>query len=264
MGHPTLCFMTRITFAAADRSGSNTGDARRTTGMVFQHRTLGQRVLFGSGHAARYVAEEMDRIGARRPMMIPARTELTAARSVAAGIAPTLWWDDVAQHVPVEKAESARAAAADVAVDALICVGGGSTTGLAKAVALTTGLPIVAVPTTYAGSEATDVWGMTENHAKTTGVHSRVLPVAVVYDAELSRTLPVDLSVASGLNGLAHCVDSLWAPKSDPINRALALEGARALAQALPGIVADPNDLVAREQALYGTHLAAVAFASAW
>lgn len=196
-------------------------------------------------------------------MAIASATERRFSEIALAEVTVTLWWDDVVQHVPAEKAKAARVAATEADIDLIICVGGGSTTGLAKAVALTTGIPIVAVPTTYAGSEATNMWGMTEDRTKTTGIDDRVLPVAVVYDAELSKTLPVGLSVASGLNGLAHCVDSLWAPKTDPINQALALEGARALALALPNIVATPEDLTAREQALYGCYLAAVAFASA-
>ena len=128
-------------------------------------------------------------------------------------------------HVPVPVAERARAAASEHSVDVVISVGGGSATGLAKAIALTSGLPVIAVPTTYAGSEATDVWGLTDDAHKITGSDPRVLPRAVVYDASLTLTLPVDLSVASGLNGLAHCVDALWAPRADPINAALATEG---------------------------------------
>jgi maleylacetate reductase len=166
-------------------------------------------------------------------------------------------------HVPVPVAERARAAAAAHDVDAIVSVGGGSTTGLAKAVALTSGLPVVAVPTTYAGSEATNVWGLTEGARKTTGVDPRVLPRAVVYDAGLMLSLPVDLSVASGLNALAHCVDSMWAPSADPINTALAAEGIRALDAGLPLVVADPEGLPGREQSLYGAYLSAVAFASA-
>jgi maleylacetate reductase len=233
------------------------------TSMLFEHTTLGQRVLFGTGRAAAYVAAEIDRLGATRPMVIAAEPERALAEMATADIAPALWWDQVVQHVPVEVAEAARAAAGEHQVDVLVSVGGGSTTGLAKAIALTTGIPIIAVPTTYAGSEATNVWGLTEDRTKTTGVDERVLPVTVVYDAELSKTLPVGLSVASGLNGMAHCVDSLWAPRANPINQALALEGARALNLALRGIVADADDLEAREQALYGCYLAAVSFASA-
>jgi alcohol dehydrogenase class IV len=166
-------------------------------------------------------------------------------------------------HVPVDVAGRARDVAKAHDAEVLVCVGGGSTTGLAKAVALTTGLPIVAVPTTYAGSEATDVWGLTEAGRKTTGVDPRVLPRAVVYDASLMLGLPVATSVASGLNALAHCVDALWGPRTDPIDQALALEGIRALSSGLPAVVADPRALDGREQTLYGAYLAAVAFASA-
>lgn len=231
--------------------------------MHFTHTTLGQRVLFGRGRAAEHVAAEVELLGASRPMVIAGEFERALAETAAASLTPELWWDKVVQHVPKEVADEARSAASEHAIDVMVCVGGGSTTGLAKAVALTTGIPIIAVPTTYAGSEATNVWGMTEERTKTTGVDDRVLPASVVYDAELSKSLPVGLSVASGLNGMAHCVDSLWAPKADPINQALALEGARALNLALRGIVADADDLAAREQALYGCYLAAVSFASA-
>ncbi|MFL4474480.1 maleylacetate reductase [Paeniglutamicibacter sp. MACA_103] len=231
--------------------------------LKFEHTTLGQRVLFGTGQAAKHVAAEISRLGVTRPMVIAGAPERALAEVATAEIVPALWWDEVIQHVPAEVAEKARAAAAIESVDVIVCVGGGSTTGLAKAVALTTGLPVIAVPTTYAGSEATNVWGLTEDRTKTTGTDPRVLPTTVVYDADLSKTLPVGLSVASGLNGMAHCVDSLWAPNADPINQALALEGARALGLALRGIVANPDDMDAREQALYGCYLAAVSFASA-
>ncbi|MDQ0821560.1 maleylacetate reductase [Arthrobacter sp. V4I6] len=231
--------------------------------LVFEHVALGQRVLFGTGKAAENLAAEVERLGARKVMVIASEFEATIADVVCAGISPVLRWDEVVMHVPVEVAEKARAAAAEHEIDLLVCVGGGSTTGLAKAVALTSGIPIVAVPTTYAGSEATNVWGLTEAARKTTGVDDRVLPVSVVYDAGLTLSLPVDMSVASGLNGMAHCIDSLWAPRADPINAALAAEGIRALNQCLPLIKADPQDLQGREQALYGAYLSAVAFASA-
>ena len=195
-----------------------------------------------AGGAAEAVAEEVDALGrdagdgdrvARRRRARPARSRPALPVAVL--------HDEVVEHVPVEVAERARAAAAGHDVDALVSVGGGSTTGLAKAVALTTGLPIVAVPTTYAGSEATDVWGLTEGGRKTTGVDPRVLPRAVVYDASLTLSLPVRLSVASGLNALAHCVDSMWAPRADPIDQALAREGIRALAPGLPRVVERPG-----------------------
>jgi maleylacetate reductase len=231
--------------------------------LVFAHETLGQRVLFGTGRAGENLSAEVSRLGAKRVMVIASEAEATVAAKVAASISVALTYDDVAPHVPVEKAEKARAAAAEADADLLVCIGGGSTTGLAKAIAMTTGIPIVAVPTTYAGSEATNVWGLTEAARKTTGTDGRVLPATVVYDAELTLSLPAELSVASGLNALAHCVDSMWAPRADPINQALAAEGIRALAAGLPAVKADPAGIEGREQCLYGAYLAAVAFASA-
>ncbi|MFF2379136.1 maleylacetate reductase [Streptomyces sp. NPDC058108] len=231
--------------------------------MRFLHDTLPQRVRFASGEAAESLGDEVAALGARRVMVIAGAAERALAERVTGGLPVVHLHDEVVMHVPVEVAERARAAAAAHDADVLVSVGGGSTTGLAKAVALTTGLPIVAVPTTYAGSEATPVWGLTEGSAKTTGTDPRVLPRAVVYDAALTLGLPADLSAASGLNAVAHCVDSLWAPRTDPVNQALAAEGVRALRTGLPLVVKEPDALPGREQALYGAYLSALAFASA-
>jgi maleylacetate reductase len=231
--------------------------------MRFVHDTLAQRVRFGSGEAAEMLVAEIEELGARRVMVIAAPAEGELARRIAVDLPVAVHHDEVVMHVPVPVADRARAAATAAGADALVSIGGGSTTGLAKAVALTTGLPIVAVPTTYAGSEATNVWGLTEEARKTTGVDARVLPRTVVYDASLTLTLPLEMTVASGLNALAHCVDSLWGPRVDPINAALAAEGMRALRDGLSRVVADPRDLTGREHALYAAYLAAVAFASA-
>jgi alcohol dehydrogenase class IV len=231
--------------------------------MRFIHETLGQRVRFATGEAADGVANEMQEIGAQRVMVVVSPNRAQLARRVTSDVPVALVHDEVVMHVPLPVAERAREAASDHDIDALVCIGGGSATGLAKAIALTSDLPIVAVPTTYAGSEATPVWGLTDEGKKTTGTDHRVLPRSVVYDASLTLSLPVDVSVASGLNALAHCVDSMWAPQADPINMALALEGARALNAALRMVVKDPKALPGREQALYGAYLSAVSFASA-
>jgi alcohol dehydrogenase class IV len=196
-------------------------------------------------------------------MVIAGTGAAALADSVTAGVPVVVRHTEVAMHVPTDVADRAREVAEAHQVDVLVSVGGGSTTGLAKAVALTTGLPVVAVPTTYAGSEATSVWGLTEGSRKRTGTDPRVLPRAIVYDATLTLSLPVEMSVASGLNALAHCVDSMWAPRTDPIDHAIALEGIRALTEGLPRVVAAPHDVEGREQTLYGAYLAAVAFASA-
>ncbi|QDO88116.1 maleylacetate reductase [Ornithinimicrobium ciconiae] len=236
--------------------------------MSFVHDTLAQRVILGSGLAAQAVADEVTRLGRRRVMVVAGGSEAGLADQIAeglvsAGLQVTLRWGEVRQHVPLELARRAQAAAARADIDVIVSVGGGSTTGLAKAIAMEVDAPILAVPTTYAGSEATTMWGLTDGGTKTTGDDPRVLPATVIYDAELTTSLPVDLTVASGLNGLAHCVDSLWAPRANPINAAMALEGARALATGLPAVVADPGDLEGRERCLYGAYLAALSFASA-
>jgi maleylacetate reductase len=229
----------------------------------FEHESLPQRVVFASHEAADRVADEVARLGGTRVMPIVAESDAAVAESVIGTLPVAVHHTEVVMHVPVEVAERARVVAEQRDVDVLVSIGGGSTTGLAKAVALTTGLPIVAVPTTYAGSEATNVWGLTEAGRKTTGVDARVLPRVVVYDASLMLSLPLEMSVASGLNALAHCVDSMWAPRVDPVDQALALEGIRALREGLPRVVADPEGITGREQALYGAYLSAVAFASA-
>jgi maleylacetate reductase len=229
--------------------------------MRFVHETLPQRVAFATGGAREAVAAEVAALGASRAMLIGHDAERIAP--IAAAIPVAVRHDEVVMHVPVAVADRARAAAARGDVDVLVCVGGGSTTGLAKAVALTTGLPIVAVPTTYAGSEATDVWGLTQAGTKTTGTDPKVLPRSIVYDATLLTTLPADLAVASGMNALAHCVDAMWGPRADPIDRALAGEGIRGLAAGLPRVADEPTSVDGVEQTLYGAYLAAVAFASA-
>lgn len=231
--------------------------------LTFTHKTLASRVLFGAGRAVDNVKAEVERLDAARVMVITTRSQASLAQAISDVVPVALTWTDVAQHVPIETALQARRAAAQAGIDVIVAAGGGSTTGLAKAVALTSGIPIIAVPTTYAGSEATDVWGLTENGRKTTGSDPRVLPVAIVYDALLTMSLPIGLSVASGLNAIAHCVDSLWAPKADPVNAALATDGIRALDTGLRSIVAAPDDASGRDQALLGTYLAATAFASA-
>ena len=233
------------------------------TTLTFEHQSYSQRVVFGAGAARTGLAAEVERLGARRVLLVAAPSAGGITPELTAGLPLAGQVDDVRMHVPVEVAAAARQRAGQTGADLLLAVGGGSATGTAKAVALTTGLPIVAVPTTYAGSEVTPVWGLTENGRKTTGVDERVLPRTVVYDPELTRTLPRELSIASGLNALAHCVDSLWAPRANPVDTALALEGARALAEGLPLVHADPAGLDGRSAMLYGAYLGALAFAGA-
>ena len=184
--------------------------------VIFAHRTLAQRVALAPGEAAGRVRAELDLLAAPTVMVIAANRSRLLMDDLAART--RLQWNEIVQHVPVELAERARAAAARAEVDTIVAIGGGSAIGLAKAIALTRPAKIIAVPTTYAGSEATNVWGLTDAEGKRTGVDDRVLPIAVVYDPELVLSMPAELAVASGLNAVAHCVDALWAPRADPIN----------------------------------------------
>jgi maleylacetate reductase len=161
-------------------------------------------------------------------------------------------------HVPAEVAAAARDRAQRLDADCCVAMGGGSTTGLAKAIALTSELPILAIPTTYAGSEMTPIWGFTENGVKKTGRDLRVLPRTVIYDPTLTLALPVAMSVTSGINAIAHCVEALYARDANPIISLIAEEGIRALAGSLPEIVKQPDHLEARSNALYGAWLGGV------
>jgi maleylacetate reductase len=158
-------------------------------------------------------------------------------------------------HVPAEVAARAVEVARETGADGCVAVGGGSAIGLGKAIALRTGLPLIAVPSTYSGSEMTSVWGLTENGVKRTGRDPRVQPRCVVYDPELTLGLPVPLSVTSGINALAHAAEALYAPDGSPLVSLMAEEGVRAMAGALPQVAAAPGDPEARGRALYGAWL---------
>jgi alcohol dehydrogenase class IV len=229
----------------------------------FDHTSLGQRVLFRSGGAVELVQRAVDDLGLRRPLLIASGSARPVADRLAEVLDVAARIDGVVQHVPAEDVARAAALAGESGADAVVSVGGGSAVGLAKGVARSTGLPIVAVPTTFAGSEATDVWGETADGRKTTGSDPRVLPKAIVYDAALTLGLDAPAAVESGLNALAHAVDGFWAPRADPINTALGTEALRTLVPGLLAVVEAPDDLEARERVVSGAYLAAVAFASA-
>jgi maleylacetate reductase len=233
--------------------------------LAFTYEGLPGRIVFGAGSARERLADEVRDLGAQRVLLIAAEAEAELAAQLSAPLGATVLarFDGVRPHVPVTVAAAAAAVARDNAADCLLSIGGGSTTGTAKAVALETGLPIVAVPTTYAGSEVTPVWGSTEGQRKVTGRSAKVLPRVVVYDPELTFGLPAQITAASGMNALAHCVEALYAPGRNPISSLVALEGIEALASSIPRAVTDPGDPAARSGALYGAYLAGSAFAVA-
>jgi maleylacetate reductase len=226
----------------------------------FTYDGLPGRVVFGVGSVER-LGEELDRLGARRVLAL-------AGKRAVDGLVERLGdrcagaFTDVQQHVPVELAERALAVARELDADCLVAMGGGSATGLAKAVALRHQAPIVCVPTTYSGSEVTPIWGLTGPDGKQTGRDPRALPRVVVYDPALTVGLPAEVTGPSGMNALAHCAEALYAPGANPVTSLLAEEGARALHRGLPLAVADPADLAARSDALLGAWLAGAALAA--
>ncbi len=158
-------------------------------------------------------------------------------------------------HVPIETAREALGFALALNADCALAVGGGSTTGLGKAIALESRLPVIAVPTTYAGSEATSIYGLTEAGIKRTGRDARVLPKLVIYDPELTLSLPLGMTISSGLNGIAHSAEALYSHDGNPIASLMAEDGVRSVAKALRALHRDPTDLDARGDALYGAWL---------
>ncbi|MDO8434732.1 MAG: maleylacetate reductase [Candidatus Binatus sp.] len=223
----------------------------------FLYEALPCRVIFGVGSLER-LPEEVERIHARRALVLSTPEQSGEARSIAErlGEKSTGVFAKAAMHVPIETAESARDEAKRLGADCCVAVGGGSTTGLAKAIALVSELPIIAIPTTYAGSEMTPIWGLTQGGIKKTGRDLRVLPRTVIYDPTLTLTMPPSLSGASGMNAIAHCVEALYAEDANPIISLMAEEGIRALAASLPVVVKAPRNLDARGAALYGAWLA--------
>lgn len=214
------------------------------------------RVIFGAGSLSR-LAQEIDALGARKALVLSTPEQRDSAEKVAAllGARAAGVFDRAVMHVPIEVAREARELARQLGADCAVAIGGGSTTGLGKAIALDSGLPIVAIPTTYAGSEMTPIYGITEAGLKKTGRDVRVLPRTVIYDPELTLTLPASLSVTSGINAIAHAAEGLYAVDRNPIMDLMAEEGIAALGRALPRIVENGVDAEARSDALYGAWL---------
>jgi alcohol dehydrogenase class IV len=178
------------------------------------------------------------------------------------GVAVVGAFDGAQMHTPVRVTEEALAYLSSLNANGIISIGGGTTTGLSKAIALRTDLPQLVLPTTYAGSEMTPILGETENGVKTTQRSTKVLPETVIYDVELTLDMPAQLAGVSGMNAIAHSVEALYARDGNPVITAIALESVRSLARALPVIRTDPASHDARTQALYGAWLAGICLGS--
>jgi maleylacetate reductase len=232
---------------------------------VFTYNSLSVRVIFGPGTSRRRLAEELELMGVNRILLIATERERKLVEELTAPLGDCIVgvFTNVKPHVPVKVAEEARELAGKLKADCLLSIGGGSTIGTAKAIALEMQLPIVAVPTTYAGSEMTPVWGLTSGQRKTTGISRDVLPKVVIYDPELTFSLPRFITGPSAMNAMAHCVEAFYAPNANPITSLMAEEGIKALARGLPVAIEKPEDIEGRSEVLYGAYLAGAAFAGA-
>jgi len=222
----------------------------------FVYNAQAARVIFGAG-SLQHLGREIDALGARKALVLSTPEQRASAEMIADLLGPRAAgvFDRAVMHVPMETAREARELARKLGADCAVAIGGGSTTGLGKAIALDSGLPILAIPTTYAGSEMTSIYGITEGGLKKTGKDARVLPRTVIYDPELTLSLPVRMSVTSGINALAHAAEGLYAVDSNPIMDLMAKEGIAAMGRALPAIKKEATDIAARSDALYGAWL---------
>ncbi|HJP73173.1 MAG TPA: maleylacetate reductase and hydroxyquinol 1,2-dioxygenase domain-containing protein [Pseudonocardiaceae bacterium] len=229
----------------------------------FEYSAAQARVIFGSGTAAR-LRDEVLALKASRVLLLAGPAVANAAQQAREVLGPLLagHFDAPAMHTPVEVTEKALQLLTEVDADCLVAIGGGSTVGLGKALALRTDLPQIALPTTYAGSEVTPVLGQTEHGVKTTITSPAVLPEIVIYDIELSRYLPLETTVTSGINALAHAVEALYSVQANPVTDLLAQDAIGRIARALPVIARNPSDEDARGELLHGAWLAGICLGS--
>ncbi|KPA21295.1 Maleylacetate reductase [Shimia sp. SK013] len=222
----------------------------------FSYKSGAARIEFGRGNFGRVRDLVLDLSCTRAVVLATeqqgeiAETATKHLGSVAGGS-----FAGAVMHTPIEVTEGAAAYCDSVQADCLVSVGGGSTTGLGKAISYRTGLPHIVVPTTYAGSEVTPILGQTEQGLKTTINDTKVLPTAVIYDPDLTDTLPLKMSIVSGLNAMAHAAEALYAQNRNPISSMLAVEGLSAMKDGLGQIASDPQSKSGRDSALYGAWL---------
>jgi maleylacetate reductase len=213
-------------------------------------------IVFGQGKSA-LAGEWVEKLGCRRALVLSTPQQKADAEALAARLGPLAAgvFSGAVMHTPVDVTEKAMEVVRHTSADCVVSLGGGSTTGLGKAIAFRTDLPQIVIPTTYAGSEVTPILGQTEGGRKTTVRDASILPEVVIYDPALTLGLPVGMSVTSGLNAMAHAIEALYAQDRNPISTLMAVEGLWAFKTSLPAIVASPGDVDRRANALYGAWL---------
>jgi len=221
----------------------------------FIHETLPSRVVFRAG-ALDDLAPETARLGSRAFIVsTPGQKALGEHCAGLLGSSAIAVHDKAMMHTPADCVRAAVTRATQLDADCLVAIGGGSTIGLAKAIAFERRLPILAIPTTYSGSEVTPIWGYTDNGIKHVARDAHTQPRTVIYDPVLTLKLPPKVSGPSGVNAIAHCVEALYAEAANPLVSQMAEEGIRALGHSLPVVIENPSDLHARSEALYGAWL---------
>lgn len=230
----------------------------------FVYTGLPARVIFGYG-TIDVLAAEVNELGMTRPLVLTTPEQAATGErvmSILDGKTGGLFAGAV-MHTPVQVTNAALDIFSQSDADSLIAIGGGSTIGLGKALALRTDCPQLVIPTTYAGSEMTPIIGQVDQGRKTTQSSLKVLPETVLYDVDLTLSLPLPLSLTSGMNAIAHAVEALYAVNANPVLSLMAEEGIRALAQALPAIANNAKDRrQARYDALYGAWLCGICLGS--
>lgn len=223
----------------------------------FDYKTLPWNIIFGAGAIKRLPAE-LDSMGLHRALILSTPEQKDQAEQIVKLLDKRVasLFDQAVMHVPIETVDQATVIMKQVNADCSISIGGGSTTGLGKALKLREDLPNIAIPTTYAGSEMTDIWGVTEQGKKTTGRDAQVVPELTLYDPELTLSLPAHIAGPSGLNAMAHSVINITTRDDNPLVKLMAEEAIRALARSLPIVVKEPGNLQARSDVLYGACLA--------
>ncbi|PIG82930.1 maleylacetate reductase [Aspergillus arachidicola] len=223
---------------------------------AFEYNANPGRVVFGSGTLQK-LPDEISRLNLKAPLVLSTPQQVRQAEMVkdvlkgkVAGI-----FTEATMHTPTHITEKALEYAKSQNADLVISIGGGSTIGLGKAISIRTGMPHICIPTTYAGSEMTPILGETADGLKKTRSDPKILPGTVIYDVDLTMTLPPAMSATSGVNAIAHAVEALYARNTNPVINLMAAEGTRALASALPEIVENPTSQSARASALYGAWL---------
>ncbi|KAF3035795.1 hypothetical protein E8E12_003649 [Didymella heteroderae] len=223
---------------------------------AFEFNSHPARVIFGSGTIAK-LPQELERLDKSKPIILSTPNQVSQAENVGRILGGRFAsiFREAEMHTPFGVTERARAVAAMTGADSIVSIGGGSTIGLGKAISIRTGLPHIAIPTSYAGSEVTPILGETKNGIKETTSDPKIRPAVVIYDVDLTLTLPVSLTATSGINAIAHAVEALYAWNGNPIINLYAQEGIRAIASALPKLMADPQNKDARASTLYGAWL---------